>query len=97
MVLNGYQIIIIIPLKLKEYRVLYSEGTQLRNVSVNDITEAGVYYVSGSNVTDAPSDLGVLIVIVASWQSLQLYISNNNKFFIRILWSGSWSSWSTLN
>ena len=88
---------LIIPLKLKEYRVLYSEGTQLKDVSVNDITKAGVYYVSGYNVTDAPSDLGVLIVIVASWQSLQLYISNNNKFFIRILWSGSWSSWSTLN
>lgn len=84
------------PSKLKDYNVIYSEGVQLRNVSLNDVTDAGIYYVSGYNVTDTPADLGVVIVVTANWQTLQLYISDKNKVYVRIYWS-SWSSWSTLN
>ena len=87
----------ILPLKLKEFNVLYSEGSQLRNVSINDVTEAGVYYVSGNGVTDIPETYGVLVVIKANWQVFHLYISNTNKIYARILWSDSWATWSTLN
>ena len=87
----------ILPLKLKEFNVIYSEGSQLKNVSINDVTEAGVYYISGSDVTDIPESYGVLVVIKARWQVFHLYISNTNKIYARILWSANWSTWSTLN
>lgn len=87
----------ILPLKLKEFNVLYSEGFQLKYVSINDVTEAGVYYISGFGVTDMPETYGVLVVIKASWQVFHLYISNTNKIYARIMWLDSWTTWSTLN